>query len=75
MRLQYRAPDSARWRDGGTERIGAGYTALFRIANWDTQRDWEYRLLYPAGVGKTARRAATNGATFTGTIRRDPGHC
>lgn len=30
-------------------------------------------MLYPAGNGKESRSAVTNGATFTGVIRRDPG--
>ncbi len=37
-----------------------GWSALFRIADWDSSQDWKYRL-----------RHGTN-ASFEGTIRKDP---
>jgi len=43
-----------------TEIIERGWTAPFRVENWDLSKDYEYRVAH----GKNA--------FFTGTIRRDP---
>jgi len=39
--------------------IAPGWTAPFRVASWDSSRDWRYRVVY-------------DGQTVEGTIRRDP---
>lgn len=44
-----------------TQVIERGWTAPFRVENWDASRDYEYRV------------AHGEGAFYTGVIRRDPG--
>ena len=59
VRLEIRK--NGRWtKIAETRVIEQGWTAPFRIENWDSTRDYEYRVAY----GKNAY--------FTGTIRRDP---
>ncbi|MFS4417857.1 alkaline phosphatase D family protein [Maribacter sp. 2307ULW6-5] len=49
------------WQRMATERINdLGWSATFKMTNWDSSRDWPYRLRH----GKNA--------TYTGTIRKDP---
>lgn len=61
--FDYRAPGGA-WQAGPAARLENGWSALFRIDNWDATRDWEYRVGYPAGDSAPA--------TYTGTIRKEP---
>jgi alkaline phosphatase D len=63
--LQYRPPNGGAWKDGPTAEIGAGYSALFRLEDWDSGRDWEYRVAYTAASGQEP-------VYYAGTIRRDP---
>lgn len=63
-RLQIRAPGTTAWADAGVAGIGAGYTAQFRITDWDASRDWDYRVVW--GLGTPAEHA------WTGTVGRDP---
>jgi len=63
MRLEYRAGGGA-WRDGGTARLAPGYVAHFRVENWDSTRDHEYRVVY----GDTGSKRGV----YAGTIRKDP---
>ena len=63
MRLEYRAGGGV-WRDGGTARLAPGYVAHFRVENWDSTRDHEYRVVYA--------EAGPEQAVYSGTIRKDP---
>jgi alkaline phosphatase D len=60
VRLEYRPSSGGDWRQGPAGTIEPGYTALFRLENWDSSQDWEYRVLYAD-------------AAYTGMVRRDPG--
>ena len=67
VRLEFRerseqgAEQSAAWELAGTEQINPlGWSAHFRLANWDSSRDVEYRLRH----GEQA--------SFVGRIRPDP---
>ena len=62
--FQYRRPGGA-WQDGPVETLAPGFTALFRLEDWDATRDWEYRIAYPAG--------SSPAEFYRGMIRRDPG--
>lgn len=44
-KLQYRRATGT-WQDGPIATIGAEYTAVFRLTNWDSTQDWEYRVAY-----------------------------
>jgi alkaline phosphatase D len=61
--LQYRVPGGS-WRDGPTAAIEPGFTAHFRVATWDSTRDWEYRVAYRVDTARPDY--------YAGTIRRDP---
>ena len=61
--FQYRHSGGA-WRDGSEAMLAPGFTALFRLEDWDAARDWEYRIAYPAG--------SSQARFYRGTIRRDP---
>lgn len=58
-RLDYRPRSRGEWRTGPTASLSPGYTALFRIENWDPSHEWEYRVVY-------------GDATYDGVIRKDP---
>ncbi len=45
-----------------------GWTATFRLAEWDSGRDASYRVVFPA----SASEMRTAGSYWDGTIRRDP---
>jgi len=62
-KLQYRQAGGA-WQDGPTATLAPGFTALFRMENWDATRDWEYRVAYPADAPRPDY--------YTGVIRQDP---
>ncbi len=51
-----------------TQIIVPGYTATFRVENWDESRDWPYRVVY--------RMKYADGTVqdhfYAGTVRRDP---
>jgi alkaline phosphatase D len=65
VRLEVSAPGSrARWRPVATAEIQPGYTALFRVPEWDSARDWDYRVVYTPAEGEPFH--------YTGRIRRDP---
>ncbi len=68
-RLEYRAAgdSKATWRPGQTaEIVRFGYTALFRLADWDSSKDWEYRVVYESGA------TGTQPVYHNGIVRRDP---
>lgn len=51
----------ASWREvGRVEVVELGWSAHFRVSDWDATRDFEYRVLH----GRVAR--------FTGVVRKDP---
>lgn len=57
------------WKQVATAKIIApGWTAPFRVENWDATKDTPYRVIYdlkqPGGGAKTC--------TWAGTVRRDP---
>jgi alkaline phosphatase D len=60
VRLETRAAGGA-WRDGGTASLAPGYVAHFRVENWDSTRDHEYRVMY-----------GSEPAVYAGMIRKDP---
>ena len=69
IRLELAERGGNTWRAVGEEElIVPGWTATFRITDWNSRQDFTYRLVYPL------RQA--NGQLqehyFTGTIRRDP---
>lgn len=50
-----------RWQEEATAEVDpTGWLATFRLDNWDTKHTWEYRVVHAGG------------ATYGGTIRRDP---
>ncbi|MEZ5398185.1 MAG: hypothetical protein R2729_00865 [Bryobacteraceae bacterium] len=59
-RLEIRAPGEA-WRFAAAVPIDDGYTARFRLGDWDSSRDWEYRVTAAGGA-------------YAGRIRKDPGN-
>lgn len=72
VKLQYRAAEGSvesnagAWRDAATSRIEGGWTALFRLPDWDSSRDWEYRVVYDTNSTQPSSNY------YTGLIRRDP---
>lgn len=62
-KFQYRRATGA-WQDGPTATIGAGYTVVFRLTNWDSTQDWQYRIVYNFNT------SAPN--YYGGTIRKNP---
>ncbi len=58
VKLQYR-PKRGAWKNAPDAVLGPGFTALFRVADWDFTRDWEYRVQYA-------------GAVWGGSIPKDP---
>ncbi len=53
-------------RELEAELIVPGYTATFRVPNWDSAQEQPYTVVYPAKNGAEAAH------TWSGTIRRDP---
>jgi len=47
-----------------TASVGAGYCALFRVPNWDSSHDWDYRVVYAAGTAQEH--------VYAGRIRQSP---
>jgi alkaline phosphatase D len=43
--LEYRQGE-ANWRLGGIAKIGPGYSAQFRLDDWDSSRSFQYRVIY-----------------------------
>lgn len=63
--LEFRqAGTKGSWRQGQQTHLKPGYTALFKIPQWDSQRDWEYRIVYQTAGAKTDY--------YHGTIRKEP---
>ncbi|MCF6286115.1 MAG: hypothetical protein L3K26_13115 [Candidatus Hydrogenedentes bacterium] len=59
VRLELKEGDG--WKEiAKTTVVNPGWTAPFRVENWDTTRDWQYRVAYG------------NAHTYEGRIRRDP---
>ncbi len=54
------------WRDAQSADIKGGYSALFRLDDWDATRDWDYRVVYESGT------PGAQTAYYAGVIRRDP---
>ena len=52
------------WRRRATVRVGAGWCALFRVADWDGTQDWDYRVGWSLGTPQEA--------WYAGVVRRDP---
>ncbi len=64
VRLNYRPAGSQQTWRRTTATIETGYTALFRIDDWDAGRAWDYRVIYPRVRGEMAR--------YSGRIPADP---
>lgn len=65
VRLQRRPVEgSDGWEPVASEPIGPGHTALFRVADWDGRREWEYRIVYRDETGRDWH--------YTGRVRADP---
>lgn len=65
VRFQRRpAGSSNKWENVTNTTLGTGYTAVFRVTDWDATRDWSYRIAYQDGTGRNWY--------YTGKIRRDP---
>jgi alkaline phosphatase D len=58
LKLLYR-PRRGAWKEAPAATLGPGFTALFRVDNWDSSRDQEYRVQY-------------RDDTYTGAILKDP---
>ncbi|MEZ5353978.1 MAG: alkaline phosphatase D family protein [Bryobacteraceae bacterium] len=57
-RLEIRGAGEA-WRFAAAVPIDPGYTARFRLPDWDSTRDWEYRI-------------TAAGGSYSGKIRKEP---
>jgi alkaline phosphatase D len=62
-KIQFRSGTGA-WTDGPSAQVEAGYTAHFRVENWDAATERDYRIVYPADGAEPA--------TYAGRIRREP---
>jgi alkaline phosphatase D len=62
--LQTRATPADPWTTVASAPVAAGYVALFRIADWDSSQDWEYRVTWAAGTPQAA--------SYSGVVRRNP---
>ncbi|HET7474686.1 MAG TPA: alkaline phosphatase D family protein [Dermatophilaceae bacterium] len=62
--LQVRAAGTTTWRARQSVGIGAGFTALFRVADWDGTKEWDYRIAYAVGTAQEQY--------YTGTVRKNP---
>lgn len=63
--LQVREPGSSEWRSIATEPVKGGFTALFRVADWDSTKDWEYQVVYGTSD-------ATAHGSYQGLVKKDP---
>lgn len=66
--LEVRSSDGA-WKPAATAKLDPdAWNATFRVADWDTGREREYRVLYslPDGSGTPRQHS------YVGTIRKDP---
>lgn len=69
VRLEVRGTGSPDWRPVGQARIVVpGYTATFKITDWDSRKQYQYRLVYSLRQGRGKWRACH----YNGIIRRDP---
>jgi len=66
--LQIRSPGGTWETVARAELVTPGWTAPFKVTDWDSSRDVEYRIAYP-GVSDTGSRQLS---TYEGTIRHDP---
>jgi len=66
--LEVRAPGETAWRHVATENVGAGFTAIFRVADWDSSSDWQYRVIYRHDPADQI-----SDCIYEGSIRKDPG--
>ena len=69
VELQVRKENADDWATVGRADIdNFARTATFRTANWDSSRDWQYRLVYKL----TVREGAPEDRYWSGIIRKDP---
>ncbi len=67
--LQTSEAGARNWRTVAQENLVVpGWTATFRIPNWDSTRDHQYRLVYPLKDSS----GESKDYYFTGVIRREP---
>ncbi len=58
--LEHRAAPDGEWKSTSAPVLTPGYTAHFRLENWDAARDHDYRIRYSGQI------------VYTGRIRKDP---
>jgi hypothetical protein len=69
IRLEVSETAANNWRTVATsEMIVPGWTATFRIPDWDSEADYDYRLAYPL----IDKQGNTKEYFYSGTIRHDP---
>ncbi len=84
VHLQYRPADGEQaWQTGGSTTLGRGYTAPFRVDDWDSTRAWTYRIVYDQRVepqpdrddrqSKEQSHQSNMRTTYSGRIPADPG--
>ncbi|WP_435156965.1 alkaline phosphatase D family protein [Haladaptatus sp. DFWS20] len=82
VQFQYRPADGNHpWRIGDTTALKQGYTAPFRLDEWDSTRSWEYRIVYDPHlemrtdrqVREQSYQQSESRAIYRGRIAADPG--
>jgi alkaline phosphatase D len=63
--LEFRRFGATSWERGPTSAIGRGFAAQFRVENWLSTSDYEYRIVY--GMGTPLAQ------TYVGQVPREPG--
>jgi hypothetical protein len=69
VQLQIAPVGTEEWENiSEAELVVPGWTATFRVENWESGREWRYRLVYPLkhGGGEVVEEY------YLGTIRQDP---
>ncbi|WP_266080623.1 alkaline phosphatase D family protein [Haladaptatus caseinilyticus] len=64
--LEYRPTNTnQKWIRSANTGLQPGYTTLFRIDDWDSSHEWEYRVVY--------KPDEDTASIFSGRIQKDPG--
>lgn len=62
-RLDFRIKGAKTWIKGPVSEIEDGFVALFRVDDWDYEKDWQYRVVFPEKPTKSL---------FEGRVPKDP---
>ncbi len=62
-RLDFKRTTSKTWTTGPISEVGDGYVALFRLDDWNSEVDFDYRIVQPSKPGDVL---------FAGQVMRDP---